>query len=302
MNSAKLLENMDNIKKSIDKKIEFNSSKNIFADKEGLFVFIKETTDAISCINQLDKDAENILIDYTLAKSLKEFCRVNQYYSFNTQSKNELREIYVDLFKKIRKGEIPIAEISENHYQQLQYWLIKCNPFAEKIYAGNNYQLEAIACSEYSPELQIAVLGIDLKHIKQPVLDIGCGTQGNLVNFLNNQNIEAYGIDRFTIAESMLTNSDWLEFDYGIEKWGCIISNLGFSNHFIHHNLRNDGNYINYAKTYMAILQSLKKGGSFYYAPELAFIEIYLDKRAYHIENRMISGNDFKASIITKLN
>lgn len=293
---------MDNIKRSIDKQIEFNSSKNIFAGKEGLFVFIKETTDAISCINQLDTDAENILIDYTLAKSLEEFCRVNQYYSFNTQSKNELREIYADLFKKIRKGEIPIAEISENHYQQLQSWLIKCNPFAEKIYKGNNYELEAIACSEYSPELQIAVLGIDLKQIKQPVLDIGCGTQGNLVNFLNNHHIEAYGIDRFTKTDAKLTNSDWLEFDYGIEKWGCIISNLGFSNHFIHHNLRNDGNYIAYAKTYMAILQSLKKGGSFYYAPELAFIEIYLDKRAYHIENRMISGNDFKASIITKLN
>ena len=261
---------MDKIKKNIDKQIEFNSRKNIFADKEGLFVFIKETIDAISGINQLDTDAENILIDYTLAKSLEEFCRVNQYYSFNTQSKNELRGIYADLFKKIRKREIPIAEISENHYQQLQYWLIKCNPFAEKIYAGNNYQLEAIACSEYSPELQIAVLGIDLKHIKQPVLDIGCGTQGNLVNFLNNQNIEAYGFDRFTIADANLTNSDWLE--------------------------------IAYAKTYMAILQSLKKGGSFYYAPDLAFIEIYLDKRAYHIENRMISGNDFKASIITKLN
>lgn len=264
------LKAMDKIKKNIDKQIEFNSRKNIFADKEGLFVFIKETIDAISGINQLDTDAENILIDYTLAKSLEEFCRVNQYYSFNTQSKNELRGIYADLFKKIRKREIPIAEISENHYQQLQYWLIKCNPFAEKIYAGNNYQLEAIACSEYSPELQIAVLGIDLKHIKQPVLDIGCGTQGNLVNFLNNQNIEAYGFDRFTIADANLTNSDWLE--------------------------------IAYAKTYMAILQSLKKGGSFYYAPDLAFIEIYLDKRAYHIENRMISGNDFKASIITKLN
>lgn len=293
---------MDNIKRSIDKQIESNRNKNIFTEKDGLFVFIKDIIDAISGFNQLDTDAENILIDYTLAKSLEEFCRVNQYYSFNTQSKNELREIYADLFKKIRKREIPIAEISENHYQQLQYWLIKCNPFAEKIYAGNNYQLEAIACSEYSPELQIAVLGIDLKHIKQPVLDIGCGTQGNLVNFLNNQNIEAYGIDRFTIADANLTNSDWLEFDYGINKWGCIISNLGFSNHFIHHNLRNDGNYIAYAKTYMAILQSLKKGGSFYYAPDLAFIEIYLDKRAYNIKNRMISGNDFKASIITKLN
>lgn len=292
---------MDKMKKNIDKQLAFNRSKNIFADKEGLFVFINETIDAISGINQLDKDAENILIDYTLPKSLEEFCRVNQYYSFNNQSKNELREIYVDLFKKIRKREFSIEEISENHYQQLQRWLIKCNPFAEKIYTGNNYQLESIACSEYSPELQIAVLGIDIKQIKQPVLDIGCGTQGNLVNFLNNQNIEAYGIDRFTKTDAKLINSDWLEFDYGVNKWGCIISNLGFSNHFTHHNLRNDGNFIAYAKTYMAILQSLKKGGSFYYAPELPFIEIYLDKIIYKTETRKISGNDFKASIITKL-
>lgn len=291
---------MDKVKKNIDKQIESNRSKNIFADKEGLFVFIKETIDAISGINQLDKDAENILIDYTLAKSLEEFCRVNQYYSFNKQSKSQLRKIYADLFNKIRAGKIPIEEISENHYQQLQSWLRKCNPFAEKIYSGSNYQIEAIACSEYSPELQIEVLGIDLEKIKQPVLDIGCGKQGNLVKFLTNQDIEAYGIDRFTFADANLTNSDWLEFDYGINKWGCIISNLGFSNHFIHHNLRNDGNYIAYAKTYMAILQSLKKGGSFYYAPDLAFIEMYLDKNIYKTETRKISGNDFKASIITK--
>lgn len=63
-----------------------------------------------------------------------------------------------------------------------------------------------------------------------------------------------------------------------MKKWGTIVSNLGFSNHFNHHNLREDGNFIKYAKTYMNILYSLKPGECFHYAPDLPFIEKYLDE------------------------
>jgi hypothetical protein len=48
---------------------------------------------------------------------------------------------------------------------------------------------------------------------------------------------------------------------------------MAFSNHFIHHNLRADGDFEIYAKKYMEILKSLKLGGRFIYAPSLSFME-----------------------------
>jgi hypothetical protein len=69
---------------------------------------------------------------------------------------------------------------------------------------------------------------------------------------------------------------------------GTITSNLGFSNHFNHHHLRKDGHFIEYAKTFMDILNSLKIGGSFYYAPDLPFIEKYLDRVKYRIKTHNI--------------
>jgi hypothetical protein len=65
--------------------------------------------------------------------------------------------------------------------------------------------------------------------------------------------------------------------------------------------LREDGDYANYAKKYMDILKSLKSGGSFHYAPNLPFIEIYLDKNQYMVRTYDIGDFDYQACVITKL-
>jgi len=51
----------------------------------------------------------------------------------------------------------------------------------------------------------------------------------------------------------------------------------------------------------MDILNSLKIGGSFHYAPDLPFIERYLDKNKYQLSARNIGGYDFKATVIKRL-
>ena len=84
-----------------------------------------------------------------------------------------------------------------------------------------------------------------------------------------------------------------MDFSFVPGHWGTIISNLGFSNHFRHHHLRNDGDYLDYARKYMEILQSLKPGGAFYYAPDLPFIESYLDPQKYRITKREIPRTGF---------
>ena len=286
----------------IDKQIEFNQGKNIFLDEADMTLkFINDTVNAIVDIREINNNSEDSLIDYATDKALEEFCRVNQYYSFNSEAKRDLRKIYVDLFISIRTSNASTDTISKKHYQNLKQWLQKTNRFAEKIYSTEDEIIKPVACSEYSPDLQIDILQIDITQLMEPVLDIGCGKQGNLANYLCENGIETYGIDRFSFTVPNLINSDWLEYHFEIEKWGTIISNLGFSNHFKHHNLREDGNYIEYGKTYMDILNSLKIGGCFHYAPDLPFIEQYLDKDKFDLIKHEIDEYDFKTTIIKRL-
>lgn len=156
-------------------------------------------------------------------------------------------------------------------------------------------------CSQYSAETQIKLLNIDLKTIQEPILDIGCGSSKNLVHYLISQGFEVFGIDRFVDDSTISKKADWLEFDYGIERWGTIISNLGFSNHFKHHHLRTDGNYLEYARTYMSILHSLKAGGRFYYAPDLPFVEGYLDHDKFLITRNKILRTNYNSLMLEKI-
>ncbi len=293
---------MENFKTNIDRQIEFNQGKNFFSsDSANSLAFIDDTLNAIKKPGVISKEYENMLIDYSTEKCLQEFCRINQYYSFNNEAKQGLREIYVELFSSIKSKNELIEKVSINHFNKLKDWLLKTNPHAEKIYQKQDEIIQPIPCSEYSAEFQIEILQIDVRQLMEPVLDIGCGKQGNLVSFLRNKGILASGIDRSTDKHSYIFNKDWLEHKYGNSKWGTIISNLGFSNHFNHHHLRNDGNFLEYAKKYMEILNSLKIGGRFFYAPSLPFIEKYLDNNLFRVVVSEIHNNKLESSIITRI-
>ena len=286
----------------IDRQFSFNQGKNLFYN--GILNslhFSPETLEAIEKSDFLDSGSEDLLIDYLTNRAIQELCRMNQYYTFNKEEQSGLRNIYTDLFTNIKTRKYPIDSIAEQHYSKILNWFSETNSFAEKIYSSQAEIIESVVCSEYSPELQIEILQINMDRITQPVLDIACGKQGNLVLHLRHKGIEAYGFDRFAMDNPFLTNSDWFEYIFEKDKWGTITSNLGFSNHFKHHHFRNDGNYIGYAKKYMDILNSLKIGGCFHYAPDLPFVEQYLDKDKYQLNIARIGNYDFKSSIIKRL-
>ena len=295
-----------NIKQHIKEQISFNSGKNLFADDRVKSLQLIEVTESlVENIQHMDAESEKEMIDFLTDEALQEFCRVNQYFAFNTESVNELKAIYGELSQKIRSldshaGQKELSAISRDHYRNLCDWLVHTNAFAGEMYSSDQEYAKPVACSEYTPDLQLNILRIDLKNLLEPVLDVGCGREMNLVNYLRDNGIEAYGIDRFDNENPYYLKTDWLEYNFEPEKWGSIISNLGFSNHFIHHNLRADGNYREYAQKYMEILQSLKSGGTFYYAPDLPFIEKHLDKTKYQYTGYSIEGSEFKTSQITK--
>lgn len=292
-----------NIKDCIDQQIKSNQSKNLFNNRSyETLCFIKSTIDTIHKIDEITKDEKEFFINYATEKTLQEFCRVNQYFAYKDIDKNLLKEIYTELLLDIEKKEVSIETISNLHYKNLKLWLEITNPFSKELYQNRDSILEPIACFEYSENLQKRILHINNNQLLEPILDIGCGKEGNLVKSLREDGFNAFGIDRFSDNSLYVKNVDWLEYDYGIEKWGTVISNLGFSNHFIHNHLRKDGNFVEYAKKYMEILKSLKVGARFYYAPDLPFIEKYLDDKKYDISKYDIESLDTKTTIIKRLN
>lgn len=290
------------IGKYIEKQIKSNQGKNLFfTGSETNLVISGEVICAIQNLHDISEEDFDILIDYSTDRVIREFYRINQYYSIDKQARHNLREIYIRLFAEIRDQPVAADELAKAHQQRLQTWLLETNPFAGEMYAPVGEYLEPVTCACYPPVLQLQVLHLDLKLLSEPVLDIGCGEQGELVDYLTGNGIEAYGIDRLARNHPRLASADWLEYEYGIGKWGTIISHLGFSNHFTHHHFRNDGNFIGYAKKYMEILASLKKGGGFHYAPDLPFIEPYLDPDTYQLKSMSVGSTNFKSVVIERL-
>ena len=297
----------ENIKKTVKDQNVFNEENSLFVDEQFKSLKLIEVTESlVEKIQQMDAETEKEMIDFLADEALQEFCRVNQYFAFNAESVIELKAIYSELNQKIRKlntdaSQPELNAVSHEHYLNLCNWLVHTNAFAGKMYSGDQEYAVPVACSEYPPDLQLSILNIDLKLLIEPVLDIGCGRELNLVNYLRDNGIEAYGIDRFDNDNPYYFKTDWLEYNFDIQKWGGLISNLGFSNHFVHHNQRADGNFRGYANKYMEILNSLKTGGSFYYAPDLPFIEKHLDKTDYLFTGYTIDGYVFKSSRVTRL-
>jgi len=295
----------ESIKQHIKQQIDFNSGKNLLAnDIKKSLQFIDGTESLINSLRNMDVESEELLINFLTDESLQEFCRVNQYFSFNSASVNELKTIYTNLNKKIKAidsqaVQTSLDELSNEHYRNLCDWLVKTNTFAGQMYAENEEYAQPVACSEYAPDLQLDLLQIELQNLKEPILDVGCGREMNLVNYLRDNGFKAWGIDRFDNNNPYYIKSDWLEYNFEPGSWGTIISNLGFSNHFIHHNLRTDGNYREYAQKYMEILAALSNSGSFYYAPSLPFIEKHLNKQTYCCETFSIKNSEFNGSRIS---
>jgi hypothetical protein len=293
---------METLDYYIDKQFEYNRGKNLF-HKEiyNSLRFCPEMDEAVRKVQEIDQPSADLIIQCLTDRTLKELCDINQYYSFNELSRINLRKIYSELFSEIKKHGESCETISGNHYKKLIDWLRRTDPFAEKIYSKKDLIISSVPCYEYSPDIQMEILNINILTIKNPVLDIGCGKNGILVSWLRHKGIDAFGIDRFAPDTLPLSSSDWFEYQYGINKWGTIISNLGFSNHFIHHHLRNNGSYEIYAKQYMRILNSLKTGGSIHYAPDLQFIEYYLDPKYFIVIKHPFRENNFSSTTITRI-
>ena len=254
---------------------------------------LNETTYVYSCLsNYINELVENNTIDEItknrdelIKVSEREFVHVlgerNQFYNFSLEQKNKVQKIYNLLINEIYQSFVSdnrdLKTIISEHRKRLKSIFDK--PVIEK------------PCSYYDAKMQIDILGIDTEKLVEPIIDVGCGENANIVKYLGDQGFNISGIDRYCkIVNNAIKNIPWDDFVFEKSYWGTIISHMAFSNHFIYHYLKNDSIDYRYAIKYKEILDSLKNNGNFFYTPSLPFIEKYLDKTIYRVECTEIRG------------
>jgi hypothetical protein len=261
-------------------------------DSESLEFIITNRDGIISVLENPQLSAN--LLDLFVEEAIRYTYERNQFIHLDDQEKQVFTAIYQDYLKGIReiiaaspdleRLEKNLSQLIENHFRRLSKNITRFfDPQADQNIQENLILKKAI-CSEYSPDLQMEILGINLKTLKEPVLDIGCGQSGKLVKYLNSNGIDAYGVDRLTDQDNKLIQSDWFDMPLLPESWGTILSHMAFSNHFHFHHRYQNGQPETYARIYIKILQSLKHGGAFHYSPGLPFIEQFLPPEVYRVK------------------
>lgn len=219
----------------------------------------------------------------------------NPYILIRPQARHALTDLYDGFILEFRDAlEAPEAVVLQDtlqtvmtrHQRDLDAYLHDL--------AGINPGLkmsaeDAPVASEYSAALQLRVLRLD-EGLTAPVLDVGCGSAGHLVAYLQEAGIPVLGVDRLAGTEPDLLRADWLTYPLEAGQWGTIVSHMAFSVHFLHHHLRVDGTPEAYARRYMALLDALRPGGRFCYTPGLPFIEDLLPRDRYIVRRYPVAN------------
>ena len=267
-------------------------------------LILSKQEDSINYFKDLDGDGIRDIFfsirSRSMDKLIEYLIEENQYIYISEKFYKDLTYLYntnlLPVIKKLVGGDIKASIVALDRLDTsiLSYLTTK----EEVRLIGKSF--EKIPNFQYEGETQVSILGIDMVNIKEPILDIGCGRDYKLVRHLRENQLEAYGIDRYNFQEDYLTKKSWLDYEYGFEKWGTIIAHMSFSNHFKRESLKEHGLYMEYGRTYMNILKSLKQYGSFYYTPSLEFIEELLDEKEYHLSYKKLK-NKYKVVKISKI-
>lgn len=222
-----------------------------------------------------------------------------QYVTLTPAERRDLAGLYTRLVDELRsavtgsddEAEAALEATTGDHLDRLVALLEATGHGPDLVAAARGERVTV--CATYRPALQLAVLGVAPETLPEPVLDLGAGADGALVAYLRHRGVDARGVDRLADDEhAHLVAGDWLTWDVGRDRWGAIVSHMGFSNHFLHHHRAGDDEAVRYAARWVELLAALRIGGTFHYAPALPFIEPLLAPDAFEVRRTLIPGID----------
>jgi len=234
---------------------------------------------------------------------IRECVRRNQYLEFPEAAYREVFARYRDLVARLRglardgSPEDAVTRVVREHRLALI-------AIVKGISGAPRGKGVILPCAEYSVEFQMGVLRVSPAEAMGPFLDIGCGEGAALVAAMREAGVDAVGIDQYrATADGSVLRANWLEFSYRADYWGTIVSHMAFTNHFSRALLSDPELAALYRSVYLEILDSLRVGGAFHYAPALRREEASLDRGSFSIERREnIPGNpDLDTVIVTRL-
>jgi hypothetical protein len=288
---------MPKLTTALERQLKLNESKNLLhiqveqlIEIDPTFLAALEELLANSATGAPGFNLDEIATDAASALIAKIYA-INQYIQVDSQAKQLLKQIYVQSWQKIIATRDIEATLRNDHYPEIKAYLAALYPQTLRDALQTSPNLGHVPCSEYSAELQMHLFRLDLATLKEPLLDIGCGSQAYLVNYLRSQGIEAYGIDRIIQQKTeFLTETDWFELELEPGRWGTVLSNLSFANHLVYAQRYAPNRVPRYMQKYLEILDSLSTGGSFIYAPSVESLEAQTDERKFCTEKWPVSA------------
>ena len=297
---------MQSIDASIKQQLDGNKSKNLlFEDVKQIMnvdpSFLAALEELLSSdISEKSEEIYSEFVSFAAKELVKRLYAINPYLRIGDAQIRDLEHIYRQTWQRMKETRNVKATLNASHYPELSKWIATLYPEEFQKSLKLSSDLSHVTYEEYSAELQVKLLEIDIAHIEQPVIDIGCGSQANLARYFRSIGIEAYGIDRhLEIQEPYLKQIDWFDYYFEPNRWGTIVSNMGFTNHLNYAYLHDISQLENYLRKMKEILESLSTGSCFYYAPSLPFVEEKLSAKEYKVERKR-KINEIYVSIIAK--
>lgn len=266
--------------------------QDILLNKEDSILVDKMSDEREKIIDGLDDKSYNKLIEMLSKNFMEQFIKGDKNIKFTKHDTFHILKLYEKLIEEISNESLNEMQITKSHFNRVKKFIE--NIGKDECGCTHHENVEVVG---YSPAFILDILGVNESDIKGKVLDIGCGREASVVKYLRSKNISAYGIDIEVDENDFLEKEDWLEKDFGEMEYDIIISNLSFTKHFLKNHLSDEGEYVEYATTFMRILNSLKIGGKFYYVPSLEFIEELLPEDRFEVVNEFIDDDNMRTII-----
>ena len=244
-------------------------------------------------IEKMNTDEYTKVMDKLSKSFLNNLVKGTEGRKVSKEDCNKILEIYHKLIENISDYNKDYERIALEHFTEVRNFI---NSYTNKQEEKLEKQVEK---SSYSPEFILNILDVKDSELKGTSLDIGCGKNATLVNYLADKGMDAKGLDMECEDSARLEQEDWLIKEYPESTYDLITSNLAFTKHFLEANQEeaNDQECIEYALSYMKILNSLKVGGKWHYVPSVTFIEELLPEDKFEVTNSFINDSIMRTVI-----
>ena len=219
-----------------------------------LIEFVFQNRKEISALYSEEANLQEI-VEFCIRSTKQYTYKRNQYINYRAEYDTllfaEYRSFFIQIITLLETVDLPetigqdFDPILSQHHERLCLILSTYCISYQNAPLEQNDLLQTMPCEEYSAPLQLQILNIDPATLAEPILDIGCGSDGRLVRYLRQQGLSALGMDRLAPSDAEFIQKDWFDFD-SQQNWGTIIAHQSISTHFIYNHLHN----INLAKKY----------------------------------------------------